>query len=549
MSKKIKRIGYQSIRQLFVIGLIFTLLSLVLSNLQTFAAAKVAPKTSQHKKPFSAETSFREVTDSDACYLLNRLTFGTRPGELQALKSMGFTAFINQQLHPNTITESPAITAYLSSEPDLTASPIELFMNYGPPAVTALQNRSANSNDADIKKEAMKIIREKERDLFEKESTLRIMRALYSPKQLQEVMTDFWFSHFNVYAQKGLDRFLVGVYEDKAIRPYALGKFRDLLGATCHHAAMLFYLDNWQNSVPPNNVATAINPGAASPPKGRFSGLNENYARELMELHTLGVDGGYTQQDVIQLAKVLTGLGLPPQGRRALPANVDPIMGDYFDARRHDYSDKILLGHPIKGSGANEIEQALDILASQPATAHHISYQLAQYFVADKPPESLVKKLAARYMQTGGDIRAMLSDLFTSTEFWDPRYRYAKYKNPFRYTISVLRATYAQPTNYKVIMGFLRQQGMPIYGCLTPDGYKNTRDAWLNSDTLLKRIGFATGIGLGRMPQVCVQPPDYTVVGTVFGATLSANTVRVIKKAPPQLKLSLLLGSPEFMFY
>jgi uncharacterized protein (DUF1800 family) len=532
---------------LFAFAAVSLLLLNLLGSIPNTALAKMTANQSAHKnsnKPLAGTAAYREVSDSDACYLLNRSTFGPRPGEIQALKSMGFTDYINQQLRPQSIAEAPIVTAYMASEHDLTASPLELYMNYGPPAVKAVVANSF-SNSPDDKKDAQKIIRERERDLFKKVAQLRLMRALYSPRQLEEVMTDFWFNHFNVYAQKGLDRFLVGVYEDKAIRPYALGKFRDLLGATCHHAAMLFYLDNWQNSAPnlPGNM-----PNQPNGPR-RFSGLNENYARELMELHTLGVDGGYTQQDVIQLARILTGLGLPPQGRRANAANVDPTMGDFFDERRHDFSDKMLLGHPIKGTGADEIDKALDILAAQPATAQHICYELAQYFVADKPPATLVSKLAARFKQTNGDIKAVLSDLFTSPEFWNPRYRQAKYKNPFRYTVSTLRATNAQPTDYQFIMGFLRQQGMPIYGCITPDGYKNTKEAWLNSDTLLKRIGFATSLGLGRLPQLVYPLPDYTVVGTIFGATLSKNTVRVITKAPPRLKLALLLGSPEFMLY
>jgi uncharacterized protein (DUF1800 family) len=308
---------------------------------------------------------------------------------------------------------------------------------------------------------------------------------------------------------------------------------------------MQFYLDNWQNSAAPTSSDKTQNKN------GRFSGLNENYARELMELHTLGVDGGYTQQDVIQLAKILTGLGLPPQDKKALAqaSNINPIMGDYFDAKRHDFSDKILLGYPIRGTGENEIEQALDFLASRPATARHISYQLAQYFVADKPPASLVDKLTIRFRQTNGDIKAVLKDLFASSEFWDPRYRFAKYKNPFRFAVSVLRATNAKPANYDPIMSFLKQQGMPIYGCITPDGYKNTKEAWLNSNTLLKRITFATDMASGRMKNICPVPPDYTVVGTVFGASLSPNTVEVITSAPAQIKLALLLGSPEFMQY
>jgi uncharacterized protein (DUF1800 family) len=477
------------------------------------------------------------VTDDEICYLLSRLTFGVAPGDIEAVRSIGISNFLNQQLNPQSIPESQAVTSFIQGDQTLTMSPPALFINFGPPAVKAAMQRDG-SNDPEDKKSAQKQVHQAAHEVFQDNAQLRIMRALYSPRQLQEVMTDFWFNHFNISADKGLDRIWVGNYEEIAIRPYTMGKFRDLLGATCHHAAMLFYLDNAQNSVAKTNKAT-----------GKSTGLNENYARELMELHTLGVDGGYTQADVIQLAKILTGLGLPPRGRNALAVGVDTTTGSYFDARRHDFSDKVLLGQTIRGSGEYEIEQALDILASSPATARHISYQLAQYFVADKPPASLVRKLTARYMQSGGNIKAMLADLFTSNEFWDPQYRQAKFKNPFRYTISVLRATRAQPENFDPIIGFLRQQGMPMYGCLTPDGYKNTEDAWLNPDSLLKRIGFATSIASGRMKRICPQPPGYDDVSTIFSGNLSANTQSVINKAPDKLKLALLLGSPDFMRY
>ena len=516
-------------------------------NIHAANTTSEKPNANRPHKTLTASASFRQPTDADICYLLNRITFGPRPGDLQAVKAIGISNYIGQQLHCNSFPEPQIIASYISHDPELTATPADLFFRYGPPAVRAIENRVLN-NTAEDKSQAQKMVHQKERQLFSKFAQLRIMRAQYSPKQLQEIMTDFWFNHFNVYGGKGLDRIWVGLYEDKAIRPHALGKFRDLLGATCHHAAMLFYLDNWQNSAAQNrdSANNSQNPNAI---RNRFSGLNENYARELMELHTLGVDGGYTQPDIIQLAKILTGLGLPLQGRRAQVASANQISGDYFDERRHDYSNKTLLKYSIKGSGANEIEEALDILASHPSTAHHISYQLAQYFVADKPPITLVNKLTARFTKTNGDIKAVLTELFNSNEFWDPRYHFAKYKNPFRYTISLLRATNAQPANYELVMGFLRQQGMPIYGCLTPDGYKNTKEAWLNPDTLIKRIGFATGIASGRLRKICPQPPNYAVVGTVFGTTISPNTVRVITKAPPQLKLALLLGSPEFMSY
>jgi len=485
----------------------------------------------------SYTTNSAPTTDEEICYFLNRTTFGIRPGDIEAVKAMGLRAYFNQQLNPQTIPEAQAVTNFIGSNETLSMSPLALFVHYGPPAVKAAMQRD-NTNNPEDKKEAQKAAHQAAHEVFKDNARLHIMRALYSPRQLQEVMTDFWFNHFNISADKSLDRFWVGNYERTAIRPYTMGRFRDLLGATCHHAAMLFYLDNWENSVANTNKNGT-----------KFGGLNENYARELMELHTLGVDGGYTQNDVIQLAKILTGLGLAPQGRRALAAGVDTATGTYFDPKRHDFSDKIFLGQPIRGSGENEIEQALDILASNSATARHISYQLAQYFVSDQPPASLVRKLTNRYMQTGGNIKAMLQDLFTSNEFWDPQYRHAKYKNPFRYAMSVLRTANAQPENYDPIIGFLRQQGMPIYGCLTPDGYKNTEDVWLNPDALLKRIGFATAIASGHMKGVCPKPFTYDQVGSTFSSTLSAGTQHVIGKAPNQLKLGLLLGSPEFMHY
>ncbi|HEY9712693.1 MAG TPA: DUF1800 domain-containing protein, partial [Chroococcales cyanobacterium] len=377
------------------------------------------------------------------------------------------------------------------------------------------------------------------RQIYESVAEAKLMRAIESPRQLQEVMTDFWFNHFNIFANKGLDHLWIGAYEEQAIRPYALGNFRDLLGATCHHAGMLFYLDNWQNSAPGTR-------------RGKKEiGLNENYARELMELHTLGVDGGYTQQDVIQLAHVLTGLGLPPQrGRRnawGVPAPND--FGSYFDQRRHDQGDKVILGQTIHGSGPAEIEQALDILAASPATAHHLSYQLAQYFVADDPPKSLVDKLACTYSSSHGNIKAMLNTLFHSSEFWDPQYAEAKYKSPLRYVVSSLRAVDARPENYRVLIQYLKQQGQPLYGCLTPDGYKNTREAWLNPGGLLHRIDFATQLASGRMRGVTPQVTDPKQVERSTGDVFSDKTMTAIARAPEKLRSALVLGSPEFMLY
>ena len=250
-----------------------------------------------------------------------------------------------------------------------------------------------------------------------------------------------------------------------------------------------------------------------------------------MELHTLGVNGGYSQNDVIALAHILTGWGLAKRGgdggkgqRRSEEEGVEvlrgglfgmrrwmnrrqappPGFGDgsafYFDAERHDFSNKVLLGHTIQGGGASEVEQALDLLARHPSTAKHLSYQLAQYFVADEPPPQLVARMAARYSETDGDIRQVLATIFTSAEFWDRRNFRAKYKTPYEYVISSVRATGAPVTNFRPLAGTMQLLGMPTYGCLTPNGYSNTQDAWLNPDAMMARLSFATALGNGNLP-------------------------------------------------
>jgi uncharacterized protein (DUF1800 family) len=309
-----------------------------------------------------------------------------------------------------------------------------------------------------------------------------------------------------------------------------------LVKATCHHAAMLFYLDNWQNSAPGSKGA-----------KGKESGLNENYARELMELHTLGVDGGYTQKDVTELARILTGLGLAKTVRGNFVG--DSKFGYYFDASRHDFGDKHFLGHTIHGSGEGEINEALNILLRHPSTARHISYQLAQYFVSDTPPKSLVELLTAKFTSTDGDIKAVLNTLLHSPEFWDPQYEKGKFKNPFRYVLSTLRAADAQPGRYDFVVKFLKAQGMPLYECLTPDGYKNTKEAWASPDALMKRISFATAIGAGRVPEIPPYAIEYRRLGATMGGVFSSQTVKVVMKSPEPLRSTLLLGSPEFMKY
>lgn len=525
----------------------------------------------------------QDSSNEQISHVLNRLTFGPRPGDVEKVRSLGIQRFIEAQLNPATIAESPAVVAQLQKTESLRGPSSELMAQFqmfkakqkaakraaagvtgnakkspliaqnpasaaGNQVIStdvAMDDTSAGNpaqggakpgkgNGKKGFKKNMAGGNMNPRQLVESGVVeTKLVRAIESPRQLNELMADFWFNHFNVCISKGADRVLVGAYEEQAIRPYMMGNFRQLVGATMHHPAMMFYLDNAQNSradyQPPN-------------PKNKKRGINENYARELLELHTLGVDGGYTQKDVQELARVLTGWGMPGRGAQGKTG-----YWASFDERRHDYGDKVILGETIKGSGAQEIEQVLDMLAKHPSTAKHISFKLAQYFVDDKPPASLVEKLATRYAQSAGNIKAVLTTLFASPEFWDTKYQNSKFKSPFHYTVSAFRATGMHADQPKLLAQFLKLQGQPLYGCLTPDGYKNTKEAWLNPDGLLKRMDFATRLA-GQQRRSA--PVDYeTIVATVNGGKLSDKTQRAIASAPEFQKVAALIGSPEFMRY
>ncbi|MBX9688114.1 MAG: DUF1800 domain-containing protein [Candidatus Obscuribacterales bacterium] len=564
-------------------ALAYSIALLLPPTLAAFAANGPDARSQKQEAKSSGQASQKRTYDNkEILHMLNRVSFGPAPGDLERVKRMGVEAYLKEQLNPSSI-QQPEELEKICNVPALTESPAQLFLTYGRPALKAIATKSGSDNPAD-KKELQKALRESYQFLYEDTARARLARAVESPAQLQEVMTDFWYNHFNISVDKNLDHLWVGSFEEAAIRPHALGKFRDLLGATAHHAAMLFYLDNWQN--------TSADSPMAKGRKGRFQGINENYARELMELHTLGVDGGYTQKDVQELARVLTGLGLPPgagggfgnnnpaqrlkdaaelgqgdmsmqlqrraQGRQGIfetgaamagKPDLNNKLGSYFDSRRHDFGKKLILGYRIDGSGEDEIEQVLTILAKQPATAKHISYKLAQYFVSDTPSAELVDKLANRYLESDGDISAILNTLFHSQEFWDSKAINAKFKSPYRYLISSLRATNGQIDNVKPSLGVLSQLGMPLYKCLTPDGYKNTKEAWLNPDNLLNRINFATAYGVGRFPGIKPNLRDPAAVADCLGPTLSDQTLDTVMSAPENMRISLLLGSPEFMKY
>jgi len=466
------------------------------------------------------------ASDREIMHVLNRLAFGPALEQFQYAKSVGVERYIAEQLNPDSIPEPIELRSRLAPLETLKLDPVQLRQLYGP--LPSLRGFKPNAD-------AEKAQRERARLVLHDAGEARILRALLSRRQLQEVLVDFWFNHFNVFSGKGLDDVWIGNYEQRAIRPFALGRFRDLLFATTKHPAMLVYLDNTLSTAPGS-------PGA----RGRQKGLNENFAREVMELHTLGADGGYTQEDVITLARILTGWRVNPPDARAYPE-----YGAVFEGARHDYSSKVFLGHEMKSRGKAEGEEALDILARSPKTARHIAFELAQYFVADDPPAALVDQLAARFADTDGDIREVLKTLFTSSEFWENFDR--KYKTPYQFVVSAVRAAGVPVGNVRPLLAAMDQLGMPLYGCLTPDGYSNTEEAWLSPDATTRRIGFATALAQGELPLYgangtgSAHRVDAARLQALLAPTLTEATRQAVIEAPPGLHAALLLGSPDFM--
>ena len=322
----------------------------------------------------------------------------------------------------------------------------------------------------------------------------KVLRAVYSERQLEEVMTDFWFNHFNVFWSKDQDQYFVTSYERDVIRPNALGKFHDLLVDVAKSPAMLFYLDNWL-SIGPNSQVSGVKPGTAPKPGSR--GLNENYGRELLELHTLGVNGGYTQADVTEAARVFTGWTIQP---------MDQGWGFVFDPRKHDPGPKVVLNTTIQENGINEGMQLLEMLSRSPATARFISTKLARRFVADDPPPALVEQMAKAFLQSDGDIKEVLRAMVRSKEFWSPAMYRKKVKTPLEFVASALRATGTQAQNPAPIVQSLNKMGMPLYQMQPPTGYSMFADAWMNSDALLERLNFSLALTGGSMNGVNFDP-------------------------------------------
>jgi uncharacterized protein (DUF1800 family) len=451
---------------------------------------------------FAGKLPIRELNEQEAIlHALNRLGFGPRPGQVEQIEKTGLENWIQAQLHPENISD-PVVEARLAQLPALRLSAAALLDQYPPQDVAAkrlglkvdeyqkrLQELTKQPGGAQFLpfKDPNEIVNE----LLE----AKIIRAVYSDRQLAEQLSDFWFNHFNVFVYKDTDRWYLIPYERDAIRPHVLGKFRDLLEANAKSPAMLLYLDNSSSADPHafdrlKTHPVHPRPGEKLPPLGPRRGLNENYGRELMELHTLGVDAGYKQEDVIEVARAFTGWTI--ESPRENPAF-------YFDERIHDPDPKRVLGKKIKGGGIKDGEQVLDLLAKNPHTAHHIALQLAERFVSDDPPPALVARMAKTFEKSKGDIRAVMTTMIYSPEFWSRAAFRAKVKTPFELVASTARALGADVDQPLQLAQWVARIGEPLYQCLTPNGYSDKAAAWVSTGALLNRVNFAVALTANKV--------------------------------------------------
>ncbi|WP_374437726.1 DUF1800 domain-containing protein [Inhella sp.] len=437
---------------------------------------------------------------AETLHACNRLGYGPRPGDLA--RGGSWPELLEQQLQPQPLPA--ALQQRLDARPAVNlAERAQAFRQ--------LQRQQRAEDEAPR--------RELIRQALHEAAEARLLRALESPNQLEERLVDFWFNHFNVFFDKGLCRMLVADYEARAIRPHVFGRFRDLLGAVATHPAMLFYLDNAQST------------RAGFQGAGGSRGLNENYARELMELHTLGVGAGYGQQDVTELARVLTGWTFRPRDLQFM-----------FDPRRHDEDPKTWLGQSVPGRGRAQGEWVLDQLARHPATAQRIAFKLGQHFLADEPPAAAVAAARAAFLASDGDLRATVAALLRHPEARQPALQGAQFKTPQRFVISLLRACAITPADWTPTLQALRALGQPLFGCVTPDGYKTVRSAWLDPEALARRAELAARVAQrARLGAEAAEQLLETLGPAIGSAARSA-----IAQEPPQLRTALILGSPDF---
>ncbi|PYT16390.1 MAG: DUF1800 domain-containing protein [Acidobacteria bacterium] len=599
-------------------------------------AVTLAPARNTKKTPQADYAQFQKKLSKDqqVLHALDRLTFGPRPGEVEAVRKMGLKKWIDAQLHPERIPLSRELEARLAPLDSLRMTQAETVASYPPPQliravaqgrrplpddpiaraaveriarrfkvkkdggdgdgavepVTPLDEllskgeiRALRTGTIEQKKEVLASLPQEKMDdlviamppgmrnqlmaaaspVMRRKMLLanqpqqvvafdlaegKLYRAILSDRQLEEELVDFWYNHFNVFLDKGADRFMVPTYEREAIRPYVLGHFRALLEATASSPAMLFYLDNWQSVAPD----TLRRPAGNRPQRG----LNENYARELMELHTLGVDGGYTQKDIIEVARCFTGWTIknPQQGGNFI-----------YNDRVHDKGEKVVLGVTIQaGGGKEDAEKVLDILAAHPSTAKFIPRKLAQRFVADNPPPELVERMAKTFRDTHGDIRAVMKTMLSSKEFFSEGAYHAKIKTPFEMVVSAIRATAGEVEFAFPLANQIAQLGEPLYRKQEPTGYSNANAEWINSASLLARMNFALALAQNKLPGVKLDPTRFKdepgqVARQVLFTDASPQTREAIEKAlaehkdknpqaapTPAMMAGLVIGSPDF---
>ena len=524
-------------------------------------------------KKFKGNLPITELTETEAIlHALDRLGYGPRPGDVERIRKMGLEKWVEQQLHPDSIDDS-ALDERLEKYPTLSMSSTKLLDEYPPPNVAAKKEGLSKEEYKDqlrekrqdavahVKKTGDDNLDRAQQQLAKLQGPNRITaelsmakldRAVYSERQLEAVMEDFWFNHFNVYVDKGADKWLVTSYVRDTIRPHTMGRFQDLLLATAKSPAMLFYLDNWLSADPvafqrmraqiearraryqgifgggaaPQertfpSAASTPQPNATAPKKEE-RGLNENYGREVMELHTVGVNGGYTQADVIAMAECLTGWTVHEPRK-------DPEF--FFDERVHGQSKKVVMGHTFNSGGIRDGEDALKFLANHASTGVFLSMELARHFVSDNPPASLINRMADNYAATGGDIRSLLKTMIYSPEFWSKESYRAKVKTPFELVASAARALNAEVPVPLPLTQWAGRMGEPLYRCQPPTGYSDKAETWVNTGALLNRLNFALTFSSNKMAGANVN------LKTLLGEDASADANKALERS-----LELFLG-------
>ncbi|HEX9248478.1 MAG TPA: DUF1800 domain-containing protein [Gemmatimonadaceae bacterium] len=552
------------------------LFGIITATLVSIAPFGVSAQKSDAKSPAKtviARSDVRELpADQQIIQALNRLTFGSKPGDILKVRAIGLDKWIDQQLEPEKINDD-AMNVFVANYSAINQNQNDLLAQYADQQRARQQVRRERADTTRAMSAADSVALRQQlqqrfnltRQVVTQLQSSRVARAVASERQLQEVMTDFWENHFNIYAQKGgPEPYYLSDFDQNVIRPRALGKFRDLLEAVSQSPAMLFYLDNARsmadsnrptlrapNQVPRMRVVPFGRGGLGSimgtmratqqiqrqqqqQQQRQRQGLNENYGRELLELHTLGVDGGYTQQDVINVARAFTGWTIKPPAQGG---------GFIFRPQVHDAGEKIVLGHKLAaGRGMEDAEDVLDILAKSPATAHFISFKLARRFVSDSPSKALVDHAAQVYLRTDGDIREVLRSIITSPEFFSQQAFRNKVKSPFEVVVSAMRALNATPDSTARTAQLIAYLGEPIYGHQAPNGWPETGESWMNTGAILNRINFGMAAAAGRLPGVDLRalpaldtigsaPRDKqvdAVVATILNGMVSPDTRAVL---------------------